>query len=787
MKPIKSLPLKITLLLLALSPFAYIISAYTYSYAILSGDLAFDPNVSTKIYDINGEIISELFDENRTISESGAIPVLVKHAFLAAEDRNFYLHSGFDLPGIIRAVLVDMFSGEMRQGGSTITQQLVKQLYTKGEKTIHRKIIEIFIALEFEKKFTKEQILSMYLNQIYFGHGVYGVNSASRFFFERELKDLTIVEAALLAGIPSAPNHFSPLKNPRGAYEKNRQVIYNMISAGYITKEEASGQFDAFWKNYLESIKIKYQTLGVRNRSFDRAPFFTEYIRSILIDRFGENEVYRGGLSVYTTLDLRHQKAAEDALIRGVDEQDRIAGEQNHRQLDSFDRIIARRLLEAKKIGQRDVDTRVRFMSELRNGPLNDILMMTMVSGSTGIEEALDLYLDEYESVRVSSRVQGALLALDPATGGITAMVGGSDFSAANQLNRAVQSVRQPGSAFKAFVYGAGIESKRITPATAFYDVPVMFKGTRSVWKPSNYEKSYRGRVLVRNALAASLNIVSVLVVDEIDPKTVADYASRLMGIPISRFSIDPTISLGTSEVSPLEMARGFAVYATGGCDVRPHAIRYITNKKGRKIFDGESGGGPGNRVISEQTAFIMTSMLRSVVDSGTATGGIREAAGFSLPAAGKTGTTTNYKDAWFVGFTPDLVAAVWMGCDSPKFTLGGGQSAAVVSAPVWGSFMRDVYTFRKPGRFRERPSGITQADICAKTGKIPVEGCPVRTEYFITGTEPSEKCNSDHDEMISIFDLVRKRKNNLLDREMNKLENRGSEENPEKIIKTLP
>lgn len=787
MKPIKALLLKISLLFLVLSPFAYIIYTYSYCYSILSGDLAFDPNLSTKIYDINGEIISELFDENRTITESGTLPVLVKQAFLAAEDRNFYLHSGFDLPGIIRAVLIDVFSGEMRQGGSTITQQLVKQLYTKGEKTIHRKIIEILIALEFEKKFTKEQILSMYLNQIYFGHGVYGVTSAAKFFFEKDVKNLTVVEAALLAGIPSAPNHFSPLKNPRGAYEKNKQVIYNMISAGYISKEEVVGQFDEFWEAYLGNIKTKFQTLGVRSRSFDRAPHFTEYIRRILVDRFGEQQVYRGGLKVYTTLDLRHQKAAEDSLFKGVEEQDRIAGEQNRHRLDFYDSIIVRRLLEAKKIGEGDVGPRVRFMSELRNGSLSDILLMAMVSGSTGIEESLDRYLEAYESARSASRVEGALVALEPSTGGITAMVGGSDFNAANQLNRAVQTFRQPGSAFKAFVYGAGIESKLITPATAFYDVPVLFKGTRSVWKPSNYEKSYRGRVLVRNALASSLNIVSVLVVDEIDPKKVAGYASRLMGIPITRFYIDPTISLGTSEVSPLEMARGFAVYATGGIDVRPYAIRYVLNKAGRKIFDGENGSRSGKRIISEETAYIMTSLLRSVVDSGTATGGIRNTARFILPAAGKTGTTTNYKDAWFVGFTPDLVAAVWMGCDSQKFSLGGGQSAAIVSAPVWGSFMRDVYAFRKPGRFKECPAGITQTNICAKTGKIPVEGCPVRTEYFIDGTEPSEQCNSDHDEMISIFDLVRKRKNELLDREKLKLNNNADVKSAEKIIKTLP
>ncbi len=777
MKRIKALPVKIFLIAMILLPFAYIISAYAYSYAILTGELSYDPSVSTKLYDCNGDLISELFEENRTVVGHGMVPDIVKQAFLAAEDRNFYLHSGFDLPGIVRAVVVDVLSGDIRQGGSTITQQLVKQLYTKGEKTVRRKLIEIFIAREFEKKYTKDQIIEMYLSQIYFGHGVYGVDAAARFFFDKEMKNLTAMEAALLASMPSAPNHFSPLKNPRGAFEKSRQVLYAMISAGNIGKDDAVIQFNEFWTAYLENIKTRFPTLGVRSRGFDRAPHFTEYIRRMLIDRFGEKIVYRGGLSVYTTLDLRHQKAAEEALLTGIEGQNKTAAAYNASRFDSLDRHLTGKLLEGKRIARKDTESRIKFLSAFRNSSLDHILMASLLFGIDGMENALEKYLDAHEQLKQLSRAEGALVALDPLTGGITAMVGGSDFNAANQLNRAVQSIRQPGSAFKAFVYGAGIESKRITAATSFYDVPVLFKGTRTLWKPSNYEKAYKGRVLVRNALAASLNIISVLVVDEVDPKLVAEFASRLMGLPLRRFSVDPTISLGTSEVSPLEMARGFAVYANGGRAVTPHAIRYVIDKNRKKIINNEEADGMGKRLISEQTAFIMTSLLRSVVDSGTATGGIRGAAGFGLPAGGKTGTTTKFKDAWFVGFTPDLVAAVWMGCDSQKFSLGSGQSASVVSAPVWGNFMRQVYAFRKPGRFKGQPGGITVRSICAKTGKIPVDGCPVKSEYFIAGTEPREKCNSDHDEMTSIIDLVRKSKSGLLDKEKSKISDAREQE----------
>ena len=397
----------------------------------------------------------------------------------------------------------------------------------------------------------------MYLNQIYFGHGVYGVSSAAKFFFDKEVKDLTPVEAALLAAIPSAPNRFSPLRNPRAAFEKNKQVLHNMINAGCVSKDETIGQFNDFWASYLDSIRTKYQSLGVRNRTSDSAPYFTEYLRRILVEKFGEQKVYRGGLKIYTTLDLRQQKAAEDALIRGIEEQNRVAAGYNQYRLDYIDRLMASKLLEDKKQSREVFEARIKFINAFRSGLMDEVLFASLLAGGNGMEATIENYLDHYEAMRLSSRVEGALVAIDAYTGGITAMVGGSDFNAANQLNRAVQSNRQPGSAFKAFVYGAGIESKKITPGTAFYDVPVLFKGTRTTWKPSNYEKNYRGKVLVRDALAASLNIISVLVVDEIDPKLVAEFASRLIGIPVSRFAIDPTISLGTSELSPLEMARG--------------------------------------------------------------------------------------------------------------------------------------------------------------------------------------------------------------------------------------
>ncbi len=777
MKHSRTIAIILILSIVALVPFACVVSAYTRSHSILSGGLEFDPVTSTKIYDINGDLISELFDENRTVMQAGTVPITVKHAFLAAEDRNFYLHPGFDLTGIARALVIDMASGEIRQGGSTITQQLVKQLYTKSERTFRRKLIELFLARELERRYGKEEILEMYLNQIYFGHGVYGVNAAARFYFNKDIEVISPVEAALLASIPAAPGRFSPLRRPRAAFEKSRQVIQNMIAAGYLSRDGLSESFEDFWLSYLPKIRTRFGTVGVRNKQSDRAPYFTEYIRRILVERFGETTVYRGGLKVYTTLDLRQQKAAEDALKKGLTDQNESLPFRNRTRMEVIDRRIAHMGSRDRKAGHGDIETGAKFARALREECIDEFLLASLLFGIEGIENTLAGHLGFYDRVRDDSRVEGALIALDPSTGAITAMVGGSDFTTGNQLNRAVQSIRQPGSAFKIFVYGAGIESKRITPATPFYDMPVLFKGTRTVWKPSNYEKSYRGRVLVRKALAASLNIVSVLIVDEIGAGLVADYASRLIGIPEKRFSVDPTISLGTSDISPLEMARGIASYANGGRSVKCHAIRHILNRYNKKIFDMKILPEMMKEVISAETAFIMTSMLRSVVDEGTATGAIRGTSGFHLPAAGKTGTTTKFRDAWFAGYTPDLAAVVWMGCDSPSYSLGAGRSAAAVAAPVWGNFMREVYTFRKPGRFREKPDGVLVRPICSKTGRIPIDGCPTRKEYFIDGTEPVERCDSDHDEIISIFDLARKRKNDVLRKEQLKLEESSGKE----------
>ncbi|MBN1533048.1 MAG: PBP1A family penicillin-binding protein [Spirochaetes bacterium] len=744
-------------------PFLYFMIIYYQSYDLLRRAEGFNIALATQLYDINGLLISELYEENRNYTDIAKIPDHVRKAFLAAEDQHFYTHTGIDLPGVLRALLVDIFTGDIRQGGSTITQQLVKQLYTGSEKSFRRKIIELLLAYKFEKRLSKDKILEMYLNQIYFGNGVYGIGAAARYYFNCDVERLNVVQAAILAGIPSAPNRFSPVRNPRAAYERSKQVLHNMITAGFVEREDVIETFGPFWEQYTDDISTRYHTLGVRNIASNKAPHFTEYIRQILIDRYGKDRVYRGGLKVYTTLDLRYQEAAQALISEATERQNRISMQSNRYKLRNINSSLMRSLLSQRRIPPEERGSYTSFLTEFSDVIMDSSLLFSLLFSQAGVESRIQGFMDHFEDLRQEAMVEGALVAISPFDGAIVTMVGGSEFTSINQLNRAIQARRQPGSSFKPFVFAAGIEYKLMTAATAFLDAPIVFRGRRKFWTPSNYDKSYYGMVLARRALAYSLNIVSVLIYELVGGDRIVRVASRLIQIPRSRFEVDPTMALGTTELTPLEMATGFAAFANGGKTVRPYAIRYITDRSNKKIYEPRRSA--GEQVIAKETAFIMTSLLREVVDHGTATNAIRNVAGFSLPAAGKTGTNTKFRDAWFVGYTPDLVAAVWLGCDSQNYILGSGQSAAVVAAPVWGKFMKEVYTYRKVKTFGNPPPGIDRCRICTKSGLLPTAGCPVKQEFFIQGTQPTQTCSGQHSEMISVFDLVKRNKRKLLEK----------------------
>ncbi|MCL1864240.1 MAG: PBP1A family penicillin-binding protein, partial [Spirochaetes bacterium] len=682
----------IPLVLIFILPFFYIIYAYTESYNIFTNGINIRQPLATEIYDRNGILISRLYDEYRNYVKIEDIPDTVIKSFLAAEDSSFYIHTGFSITGIVRALFIDIVSGDFRQGGSTITQQLVKQLFTEKRKSVRRKLVELFIAKEFEKKFSKNEILEMYLNQVYLGHGVYGVGSAAEFYFQKPLKDINIIEAALMAGIPSAPERFSPLKSPAAAYDKSLSIIFNLISSGYVDKEDVVEKFYSFWMQYSDRIKTEFPEAGIRKDSAGEAKWFVEYLRRELIDKYGEDMVYRGGLKVYTTVDLNYQRAAESIMEKAIERQNRYTSSINIHKISKIDSELAEIAADKEDIKtdkKEYVNQSAKFNREMLSSLTDELSLISMISGIK-ISSSITKHQEIYESRTKKSKAEGALIALDPSSGGILAMVGGSEFNSINQLNRAVQSRRQPGSSFKAFVYGAAIEDKKITAATPFYDLPLTYKGAKNSWTPSNYDKNYSGRVLSRKALSSSLNIVSAKIYDYIGGEKIAKLTSKLTDADYKRFQLDPTLSLGTTELTLLEMTKGFAVYANGGVSLPVISVTKIEDRYG-KILTENKELMPA-RVISEQTAFIMTSMMRDVIDSGTAAYAVRQTAGFKLPCAGKTGTNSNFRDAWFIGYTPNIAAGVWVGCDSPQYSLGSGMSGGAVAAPIWGLFMNEVY-----------------------------------------------------------------------------------------------
>ncbi len=740
-----------------MSPFAYTVYAYTVSYSLIAETWKLRQAMPTRIYDRNGELVSELYDEYRNYTPYAEIPDTVKQAFMAAEDSSFFMHSGIDISGIIRAILVDITSGELRQGGSTITQQLAKQVYTDRARSVRRKLVELFLTREFEKRYSKEQIFEMYLNRIYFSHGVYGVAAAAEFYFGKPLKEIDIAEACVLAGIPPAPDRFSPLKNPRNAHDRSQSILFNLVASGYISKRDAAVKFNSFWEKFIDESRTRFQEAGIRKDNRDRAPWFTEYVRRELIAMYGEEMVYRGGLTVMTTVDIAYQEYADTILAESLKEQNRVAAWSNTGEIKKIEKMYAMYSTGNKDTGAATEKT-VSWNRSFFKDVSDELSITSLITGADSIDAKTGSARNKYDSMMRLSRAEGAIAVIDPATGGIIALAGGSTFGQNNQLNRAVQSRRQPGSAFKAFVYGAAIEAGKITSATPFFDSPITYRGGGDTWKPSNYDKNYSGRVLARKAFAMSLNIVSARIYDIVGGAAIAKYASKMTGVAIERFQKDPTLSLGTTELTPLEMATGFAVYANSGYSVPVHAIREIKDSSGKVIYTID-GKYKKTRVIDERVAYIMTGMMRDVVDSGTATYAIKKYAGFRNPCAGKTGTNTEFRDAWFIGFTPDLVAAVWIGCESPEFSLGSGQSGANCAAPVWGKFMCRVYAGKDKKSFSSKPKGLDVQYVCSLSGKIPDKNCPSRREYFMPGTGPRDRCDGLHGRLSNIKELISKDK----------------------------
>jgi len=540
------------------------------------------------VYSSDGKLLSEFYIERRTFIPHYRIPDHVKRAFIAIEDARFYSHPGVDLIGIIRALYHDIMTGSITQGGSTITQQLAKMLFLRPERSIKRKLKEAALSIQIEKRYTKDEILGLYLNQAYFGTRAYGIEAASQTYFGKSVNELSIAEAALLASLPKAPSLYSPFKNPERARERRSTVLRQMLNHRFISRAE----YESAEKEPLPEIPHfrKYE-----------APYFIEVLRHELEARYN-NELYTSGYRIYSTIDYRMQKAAEEAVTNGI----------------------------------------------------------------ASVEK------------RVKKGVQAALVAMDIRTGGVKAMVGGSDFWK-NQFNRATQALRQPGSAFKPFVYLAAIESG-MTAGDVILDAPISFKGARpgQLWTPKNYDGEYHGLVTLKTALAKSLNAATVRLADRVGVDSIIETAQRL-GI---RSKLQPylPIALGASDVTLMDMVSAYGTFATGRY-VRPVLYERVLNREGIPV---EETRPEAAEVISQREAEEMRLLLRAVVEEGTA----QRAKELKRTLYGKTGTTNEYTDAWFIGFDDRLIVGVWVGRDDHK-PIGVKETGARAALPIWIEFMK--------------------------------------------------------------------------------------------------
>ncbi len=745
----------------------------------------YKPALPTQVLDRNGRLITEFFgEEKRDIVHIDELPKHLIYAVLTREDRNFYEHKGFDFFRTARATL-DMVTGNFSGGGSTITQQVAGRLFAdRSQKTITRKLVELWYAVLLERALTKNEILELYLNQEILGHGTYGVEAASQLYFGHSARDVSVAEAAVLVPLFSAPSRYSPILHPEFAKDRQRYVLDQMVSIGYVSKEEADSSFEKFWDNW-DFTRSNTTSAYFSNESL--APYFSEYVRQELEDLlFGSVDIYKDGYVVHTTLDLDYQRDADEIMqegLRSVNQRYQATSNDrfdvvNQEYIPFLDMMALAFNLENLKVAgaQQKRDAKNDYLSDVN--PLVDLLAMT-----TGSRELHKLARETYNLIKEKNErttVEGALISLENETGHILAMVGGSDFET-KKLNRAVQSKLQPGSSFKPLYYSAAISSGKFTPATRLYDGPIVFwNADGTPYEPTNYLGEWKGSVLLRFALATSMNVPSIQVLDGIGFDAAIDRASRLLGLYEYRNNEDIfprryPLGLGIVSVAPINMVRAFATFPNGGKEVVPIAITYIQDRQGNMVLEHEKDllnerKGKDTRILSPQAAYVMVNLLQSTVEFGTLANRRRNIGGFDgMPMAGKTGTTQNWGDAWTVGFSPYMTTAVWFGFDMPGNSLGRYLTGATAAGPIWAKYMKTVHTGLEPKEFTKPDSGLVTVRVCAESGMLPTQDCDdgIIEEIFIAGTEPRQACDihefqKDRDEL-----LIKKIQDNMLTQDL--------------------
>ncbi len=663
-------------------------------------DLAdYRPKLPLRIYSSEGALLGEFGEERRNLTPIGEIPTVVKDAVLAIEDARFFQHGGVDYKGMMRAVLANL--GRVKsQGASTITMQVARNVYLSSEKTFTRKIYEILLTFKLEHLLTKDQILEIYMNQIYLGNRAYGFAAASEAYFGKPLKSVSIAEAAMLAGLPKAPSAYNPISNPKRARSRQLYIIERMQENGYITAEEAAEA-----KQEKITIRSGYDNTRVH------AEYVAEMVRQLIFSQYG-NEAYTRGLNVYTTLNAGNQEAAYAALRRGIMDYERRQHYRGPEQFvslptaaeeveDAIDEALANHPDNGDILAAVVLEATSRKIVAARaNGDTLEITGDGLKPAQSGLSDkaAPNIKIRRGAVIRVAKtpknaweitqlpEVEGALVAVDPRNGAIKALVGGFDFDK-NKFNHAAQAWRQPGSSFKPFIYSAALE-KGFTPATVVNDAPLFFDAGvtgSQPWEPKNYDGRYDGPMTMRTGLAKSKNMVSIRILQAVGPKTAQEWVTRF-GFEAEKHPAYLTMALGAGSVTPLQMASAFSVFANGGYRVNPWLITRVTDHKGRVISENPPPDiSDLPRAIDARNAFVMNNLLQEVTRSGTAARA--QATLKRTDLHGKTGTTNDSVDAWFAGYQPTLAAVTWIGYDKPR-NLGSRETGGGLSLPVWINFM---------------------------------------------------------------------------------------------------
>ena len=716
------------------------------------------PAIVTSVFSDDGRKIGEFYEERRIVIPLSEMPDNLIKAFVSAEDSRFREHLGIDIISIIRASLKNFKAGTIVQGGSTITQQVTKSFLLTPERTYERKIKEAILAYRIEKKFTKDEILFLYLNQIYLGHGAYGVESASENYFGKHTKDLNLAECSMLAGLPQAPSRYSPFKFPDRAKQRQIYVLNRMKEDGIITNLEAT-----------EAIDLKLDIKPRKNWFIERVPCYTEHVRRYVENNYGKDALYNQGLQIHTAVNIELQKIGRNAVNKGLIELDQRTGYRGplknitDLQIENFCAEIS------DKIGNKPLEKGSIYegvvlsiddensTTNVRVGNFHGIIKLKTMTWARKPDPEIAQYENKIKKpsqvfkpgdiilVKVLNEMsednniefsleqepvaEAALLSIEAETGHVKTMIGGRDYRN-SQFNRAYQSRRQPGSAFKPIIYAAALD-KGYTAATVIMDSPVVYEDTERdfIWKPRNYKEKFFGPTLFRQALVKSKNVITIKILQDLGVDYVIDYSRRL-GIT-SDISRDLSIALGSSGLSLLELVNAYSVFSNLGYLIEPVFITKIFDRDGNLL---ETSKLIRKKVIDMSTAYIMTNIMESVVKSGTG----QRVKALNRPVAGKTGTTNNLVDAWFLGYTPEYTTGVWVGLDQ-EAPLGKGETGSRAASPIWLEFMENALE-GKPVRTFNVPEGIIFAKIDAKTGLLPIEESEKTIfECFKEGTLPTE------------------------------------------------